>query len=102
MIIRAGAEQDFAEFMRVNMKNDVFANFYARTVIEFMEAWADEMEKMMEDGYSVDKVARDALKKACSQVSLSWAQYAFARNYLFDYWAHGEELKEAKNKGIIE
>lgn len=103
MKIKDGLEQEYEHFKRINgFYGDFFASGYARNVIEFMEDWADEMEKMMQDGSAVGEIAWAACHKACERNSISWAQYGFARENLFYFWEHGEELKQAKLAGQIE
>lgn len=102
MKVKDGLEQEYEHFKRINGYGDCFASGYARNVIEFMEDWADEMEKRMRAKATVEKVAKDALCKACERNSISWAQYGFARENLFYFWEHGEELKQAKLHGRIE
>lgn len=103
MKVKDGLEQEYEHFKRINgYYGDCFAIGYARNVIEFMEDWADEMEKRMRAKATVEEVAKDALCKACERNSISWAQYGFARENLFYFWEHGEELKQAKLAGQIE
>lgn len=72
---------------------------YGKCCVDYAEAWADEMEKRMEDGASVADIAKDTSYEVNNRAGfgITGFMYGCAVSMLAQAWEHGEELRRWHN-----
>lgn len=92
MKIKEEHEQDYAILRETNTKD-----FYSAGVIDYLERWADMMEQEIETGSTVGEAAEQTRHIADTQ-GITGFMYGCAVQVLCQYWEHGEQLDEWRNK----
>lgn len=92
MKIKEEHEQDYAILRETNTKD-----FYSAGVIDYLERWADMMEQEIENGSTVGEAAEQTRHIADTQ-GITGFMYGCAVQILCQYWEHGEQLDEWRNK----
>ena len=90
MKIKVGREDDFKEYCEKN------SDFYGKGVVDYANAWANLMEKKMDEGATIQKTAKQTSHDADTQ-GITGFMYGCAVQQLAYYWEHGEELRKWHN-----
>lgn len=92
MKIKLGMEQEYQAFQKANGTDG-----YGRAVAQYVERWADLMEKELEAGAALPDIAERTGRQANTEL-LSGFQYDCAVHALSRFWLHGEELRQWHNQ----
>ena len=90
---------EYAEYVEKNSQDG-----YSRGVVDYAEAWAKTMQKVMaETGKSVREVAEES-QKGLGFLGITGFMYGACVSTLSHFWIHGEDLRKWHNKeyGISE
>lgn len=91
MKINPGMEQEYQQFTDANSKND-----YSRSMVRYMERWADMMETAIAGGATVAQAAESAGQEANTE-GITGFQFVCAVEALSHFWPHGEALRQWHN-----
>lgn len=90
MKIKKGQEKVYKNWKE---KND---DWYSRQVFEYAEAYANRMEKYVNEGKEIKKICKDVSHEVDDERGsrcLSAFQFGCAIQVLIQCWEYGEELK---------
>lgn len=87
MKIKQGQETDYEKYKQVNSTDP-----YSARVVSYGEDWANLMEKRMEGGEKIAKIAKDTSREADTD-GITGFMYGAAVSALAKLWEHGEALR---------
>ena len=91
MIIKAGLEAEYAEYVKLNSTDD-----YSKGVIDYTEAWAKLMEEKLAQGETIEGCA-DKTSHDADTEGITGFMYGCAVSLLASAWEHGEALRRWHN-----
>jgi hypothetical protein len=74
---------------------------YAKGIFMYAEKWADKMEKLIDHGYTINKMARETSHEASDEMGgITGYMHSKAAWVLAAFWIHGEELRQWHNLDV--
>ena len=92
MKIKSGKEKEYEICVENNSKNG-----YSKAVIDYLERWANLMEKRIADGDKICDIAEQTSYEADTE-GITGFMYGCAVNILSQLWEYGEDLRKWHNK----
>lgn len=92
MKIKSGKEKEYKICVENNSKNG-----YSKAVIDYLERWANLMEKRIADGDKICDIAEQTSYEADTE-GITGFMYGCAVNILSQLWEYGEDLRKWHNK----
>ena len=92
MKIKSGREKEYEIYVENNSKNR-----YSKAVIDYLERWANLMEKRIADGDKIYDIAEQTSYEADTE-GITGFMYGCAVNILSQLWEYGEDLRKWHNK----